>query len=375
MSKLIETLFETSVVGEPTPGEDFCAAVSDCLNILWERFPHYAEFLERRSPGVFNRPLESLADVQKLPAMFLPILKQTPFPLPQDFTPSITLTSSGTSGQPSRIPLDAENMQRRISAMSLMYEAMGIVSGPTTAIAFLLDPATTQMAGSLVIDGVLRAHPQVNAISYLAKMSETGPAFDSESANLAITKAKAQGAVLCVGYPALITAAIGHFKKTGIETLPLSDGSLVLTGGGWKSFLPGVQIDQSEFRDLASDFFQLPKKNIRDMYGMAECPAVFVQCEQGGYHVPGFTWAQAIDPETGDEVSTGEIGLLQLTTPLTTSYPLLKILTTDKIAINPGCPCGIPAPVIIPKGRVTAARFETCAMKIGQAVSSAASEM
>ncbi|MCA9072641.1 MAG: hypothetical protein KDA84_27145, partial [Planctomycetaceae bacterium] len=186
-----------------------------------------------------------------------------------------------------------------------------------------------------------------------------------------LTVASEQGPVLCVGYPSLMVAAMETLKASGISSLPLPQGSLVLTGGGWKSFLPGVQIDQTEFRERASQFFALPDSAIRDMYGMAECPAVMVQCHAGGYHVPTLTFAQAIDPETGEDVPEGETGLLQLTTPLTTCYPLLKLLTTDKVQIQRACPCGLPAPTIVPQGRAVAARYETCAMKIGTALSPA----
>lgn len=64
----------------------------------------------------------------------------------------------------------------------------------------------------------------------------------------------------------------------------------------------------------------------------------------------------------------GNEGLLQLTVPLTTSYPLLRILTTDRVALGRGCSCGRTTAFLVPRGRVTAARYETCAMKIGRAV-------
>jgi len=80
------------------------------------------------------------------------------------------------------------------------------------------------------------------------------------------------------------------------------------------------------------------------MFGLSECPAVFVQCERDRYHVPAWCWAQAIDPETGREMSDGQEGLLQLTTPLTTSYPLMRILTTDRAIVGRTCACGRAAP-------------------------------
>src|SRR5262249_54793036 len=152
--------------------------------------------------------------------------------------------------------------------------------------------------------------------------------FALPEAVAAIREAAAHGPVLLVGYPALMAAAVQGLIRSGTTQLPLPEGSLVLTGGGWKSFLPGVRLDRHECQQLVSSFFRVPPESVRDMFGLSESPAVFVQCRRGGYHVPAFARAQAIDPETGSDMPTGEVGLLQLTVPLTTSYPLLKILTT-----------------------------------------------
>jgi hypothetical protein len=178
----------------------------------------------------------------------------------------------------------------------------------------------------------------------------------------------ASGSVVLVGYPALIAAAMQMMAKVGRTSLPLPAGSRILTGGGWKSFLPGLTLDRDTFRAQASAFFGIPPTDVRDMYGLSECPAVFVECEHGHFHVPAWCRAEAIDPETNTAVPDGTDGLLQLTCPLTTSYPLVKITTTDRVTMGRRCACGRASPFVTPKGRVTAARFETCAMKIGQAV-------
>lgn len=346
----------------------FLQAADTCLQELVHRFPRYAEFVAVRTGRDPNTPLATWEQLERLPSLFLPVLKGIQFDVPPDLQITQRLTSSGTSGIPSCVPLDQVNMQRRVAAMLSVYEALRIVTGPTTAVAFLMDPATTQMAGSVVIDAVLKAHPDVTATHYLARMTAGAPAFDHEAASRILQTAAEQGSVLAVGYPALIVAAIRQLQAAGLDYLPLPHGSRVLTGGGWKSFLPGVQIDQREFRSIASDYFHIEPAAIRDMFGLSECPAVFVQCQQGQYHVPRFARAEAINPETQTRTAPGTPGLLQLTVPLTTSYPLLKILTTDKCEIHNACPCGIPSPVLIPRGRTTAARFETCAMQIGQAV-------
>jgi hypothetical protein len=62
------------------------------------------------------------------------------------------------------------------------------------------------------------------------------------------------------------------------------------------------------------------------------------------------------------DVPAGEVGLLELTVPLTTSYPLLKVLTTNKASLRTGCSCGRPGSYLTPHGRAAVARYETCAM-------------
>jgi hypothetical protein len=355
-------LREPSFAEAPTPL--FFDAVRACLATLRERFPRYDAFLRQRGAG---EPT-SLDDVDAFPALFLPVLKGMRFDLPANLSLVQQLTSSGTTGQPSLVPQDEPSWRWRVAALLASYRGAGVLDGECNALAFLLDPATTKMAGSLVIDAALRSVPTVRSLRYLARQGAKGPDFDLPAAATALGEAAAKGSVLIVGYPALIAATLRGLTAMGRTSLPLPSGSRVLTGGGWKSFLPGVTLDQDEFRKQACDFFALAASAVRDMYGMSECPAVFVQCEQGRYHVPAFARARAVDPETNRDVPAGETGLLELTTPLTISYPLLKILTTDKVALGRACPCGRPGTTLSPRGRAVAARYETCAMQIGRSV-------
>jgi hypothetical protein len=365
---LIDALLRAPAFTTAGPVETaFVAAVNACLEPLCRRFPRYARFVRERM-AVQDLPLTTLGQVRALPALFLPVLKTYRFEVPDDLRVRVRLTSSGTTGVPSEVPLDEPNMQRRVAAMMAGYRGLGVFAGAVQALGFLLDPSTTQMAGSVVIDAVLRSAAEGRSIKYLARQGSAGPDFSLPEAVLAIKEAIREGPVLLVGYPALMAAAVQGLVRSGIARLPLPEGSFILTGGGWKAFLPGVRLDRQEFQQMMAGFFGVPPGSVRDMFGLSECPAVFVQCARGGYHVPAFAWAQAIDPETGTEVPAGQVGLLQLTVPLTTSYPLLKILTTDKVSLTCQCPCGLAAPVLTPHGRAAAARFETCAMKVGRAL-------
>src|SRR5262249_59800956 len=119
-----------------------------------------------------------------------------------------TLTSSGTTGKPSLTPLDALSWEYRVAAMRASYAALGLLEGEATALCFLMDPATTQMAGSVVIDAVLKSVPQVKAIHYLARMTPSGPHFLVEQVGAHLAAAIARGPVVLVGYPALMAAAM-----------------------------------------------------------------------------------------------------------------------------------------------------------------------
>jgi hypothetical protein len=349
----------------PAPTATFVEAVRSCLVLLRHRFPRYDDFLRQR--GVEREP-QTLDEVDALPALFLSVLKGMRFDLPADLAVKVQLTSSGTTGHPSVVPQDEPSWRRRVAALLAAYRGVGVLEGTFQVLGFLLDPGTTRMAGSLVIDAALRGVEGVRSLRYLARQGTRGPDFDLRAAAAALASAARSGPVLLVGYPALIAATIHGLMRSDTPRLPLPAGSRVLTGGGWKSFLPGVTLDQDEFRQQVGDFFGLPPGAVRDMFGLSECPAVFVQCEQGHYHIPAFARARAVDPETGGDVPPGEIGLLELTVPLTTSYPLLKVLTTDKVVLQTGCPCGRPGSHLSPRGRASAARYETCAMQIGRSV-------
>lgn len=366
MTSAIDSLLQAPAFTTSGPSDAFLAATDECLTLLRSRFSAYSEFLKQR--GFNYSSVDKPEQLTLLPPIFLPVLKSYAFPIAEAITVAIQLTSSGTTGQPSVTPLDAIDWKRRTFAMFASYQALDLFAGELSALCFLMDPTTTKMAGSLVIDAVLRHTKQIRSVTYLARMGASGPEFPIPAAIAALTEAVQSGPVVFIGYPALVAGLMHGLAQSGKDRFPLPPGSRILTGGGWKSFLPGVSLDQAEFRAKAAGYFGIPPQAIRDMYGLSECPAVFVQCELGHYHVPAWAWAQAIDPETNRDVLEGETGLLQLTVPLTASYPLLKILTTDKVQIRGGCTCGRQAPYLQPCGRVTAARFETCAMKIGKAV-------
>src|SRR5262245_27887348 len=228
----LDELLDQSAFAAATPGEPFLRAAATCLDVLCERFPRYAEFIAHRAGRDIRGPFASLDELDQLPALFLPVLKYYQSAPPPGVVIEKTLTSSGTTGRPSVTPLDEPSWRRRVRAMRATYQALGLLEGKMSALAFLMDPATTQMAGSLVIDAVLRSVPGVAGVRYLARLGPAGPQFAGPEATELLVRAAGEGPVVLVGYPALIAATVQGLIHAGQTSLPLQAGSRVLTGGG-----------------------------------------------------------------------------------------------------------------------------------------------
>jgi phenylacetate-coenzyme A ligase PaaK-like adenylate-forming protein len=348
----VQKLLSRSIFEMP-PHQDtlFDDAIKECVRLLEIGFPWYAEFLKSRSN-------------ESLPALFLPILKEMNFDSGKTDN-STFIQSSGTSGRPVRIPLDAFSLNNRVQLMKRVYEAMGFEDNFEHAFCFILDPQSSSMAGSIITTQTLKTFARLKGLQHMAKLGPSG--FElNQIALSALFQSEWSAPVLILGYPALIAQCIQGSIKQGLKRKPLPVGSAILTGGGWKNFLQGVNVEPNSFRSLASDFFDIPVSHIRDMYGLTESPVVFVECEKHHFHIPSFCRVDAVNPLQQTPLSEGEQGLLRITHPFSTSFPLASVLTTDKISIHRDCPCGRPARYFVPHGRARSASFETCAMAIGR---------
>lgn len=338
-------------------------AQNQSLEYVKNIIPDYKEYVERNGSAM----------------VFLPILKSQIFNTSRVAVKSM-ITSSGTSGRPTQIPLDELSLKFRIKIMKKTYEAMGFSDVFDQAFCFLVEPTTTSensstssvssMAASVVTHKTLQTYKNCRAIHFMSRATAKGMELNIEPFG-SLEKLDSLKPILILGYPSLIFHFIQILRNRGLSSLPLPKDSAIMTGGGWKSFIGKVNMDQSKFRKMASQFFVIPEVQIRDMFGLSESPIIFVQCEKFNFHVPSFCRASAIDPINlkADLMKNSQEGLLKIEAPFTTSFPLNSILTTDKVSFHIGCSCGRKSSYFIPLGRARVATFETCAMKIGQAFS------
>ncbi len=147
------------------------------------------------------------------------------------------------------------------------------------------------------------------------------------------------------GHPLLMFGAPFQVRRlcerivASLGRLPTAPGSLVVTGGGWKTF-SGERLTRAELLRLLGDALAIPAAQYVDSYSMCELNAALASCREGRYHVPPL-----LEPVVLDEAATGVVGqpgegLLAFLDPFALSYPGF-VITGDRATLGFGrCGCG-----------------------------------
>ncbi|MBN1429557.1 MAG: hypothetical protein JXB07_14380 [Anaerolineae bacterium] len=143
------------------------------------------------------------------------------------------------------------------------------------------------------------------------------------------------------------------------ETLAMKEGSIILFGGGWKSFT-GDHVSRDCLIPLMTKAFNLPEDRIIEGYSMTEINAFTLRCNFGRFHIPPF-----IEPVIFDEqlqVADGNdlVGVFGFLDALATAYPGF-IISGDKVHfVNDECECGLSGPAVTKIGRATFREVKGC---------------
>lgn len=211
------------------------------------------------------------------------------------------VTSSATSGQtPSRIPIDRVTSGRQSrTLLSLLADLLGSERLPF----FLLSEPSMGEGGeisarSAALRGFLMAASSVTVVDSPEQL----------------------GRGVLLGYPSQL------YRQLLLPGIRLSLPELqVVHFGGWKR---EEGIDPARLRALFEE--RLGVSRVVDLYGVTEqLGIVYAELGDGARRVPAVSELVVRDPRTLRPVADGEVGLLQLITPLPYSYPGLSILFDD----------------------------------------------
>jgi hypothetical protein len=275
-----------------------------------EHCPEYDRILSALAvPGEF----EALTDLPWLPVRLFKTHRLKSIPDDDVFR---VLTSSGTTGAPSRIYLDKAAAAAQAKHLAATLQT---VLGPARLPMLVVDKKSIVRSSSARGAGVLGMMNFGRKHAYALDENER-PDLDAVKRFLAEYG----------GEPFLIfgfTFLVWQYLYEVARDLDLSNGILIHSGG-WKK-LTDRAVDNAEFRRRFAQDTGL--RRIHNYYGMVEqIGTVFLEGPSGdGLYCPEFADVVIRDPHTWREQPVGEPGVVEVVSTLPRSYPGHVLLTED----------------------------------------------
>jgi hypothetical protein len=301
------------------PQQEKAALLLPLLRILTAHHvahcPSYAKIIKLTAPDY-----QAAQHLHELPYLPVALFKHRKLVSVAETAIRATVTSSGTSGEVSRIALDAETAKLQARTLTIIMQSvlgherlpMLIIDRPTS----IADKnnINARAAGILGLMPLGRDH--VFALD--------GHMQPDTAAISQFLLRHGQKPFLLFGFTFV---AWQHFYQPLRERgFDLRHG-ILLHSGGWKK-LHEQAVDNQTFRSSWQQAFGL--KQIRNFYGMAEqTGSVFVENSAGHLTAPACADIIIRDPLTLQPVPDGDSGVIQVLSPLPHSYPGHALLTED----------------------------------------------
>lgn len=361
MGKYTRKLFSTRKIYDLEQSDSiFIKAMKENALFHYNHSEDYQRILDQAK---FNpHQIDSMEDLYDLP--FIPTLyfkHHEIFSMPLKKMP-IKATSSGTSGTKSKIGMDFTSLWYGFKMVLKIFKYHKLWSlRPVTYIIFGYEPNKSNQAGiAKTANGftyVAPARKKVFAIKY----TKDGYVVDLERVKKALIEAdKKHRPVRTIGFPAYTYFLLKEMKAEGIR-LNLHKLSKITVGGGWKQFY-AEKVDKESFYQLVKEVLGVDDKNCVEFFGAVEHPILYTDCRYHHFHIPAYARVIIRDVDTLKPLPFGQMGLINLMTPMVKATPLLSVMTDDLgILHNEGCKCGEKSPWLEIIGRVGIKDITTCA--------------
>ena len=341
----------------------FDRAMAEISRFHCDQTPGYADWL--RANGLDPKELQHLEDWSELPPIFANFFKQHLL-LSSSGEDAMELTSSGTSGQKSRMRYD----ERSLGAAQLM---VGQIfnhyrwNTPDTPCNYLLlsyEPQGRISLGTSYTDQFLCRFAPANRVVYALRSTGDGHQFDPFGVVEALQAFAEEGLpVRIFGFPAFLWQVLQYMQATGVADLRLPEQSLAFFGGGWKTRtadeIPKQQLYAQIHRQLGIEL-----SRCRDGYGAVEHAVPYVECARHHFHVPVYARVFVRHPADFTVQPYGQPGLLGFVSPYISSSPAHAVVMSDLATLHPGssCGCGLASDWFELHGRAGTGAGRSCAM-------------
>lgn len=345
------------------PGSDraFLRACRENCAYHIRRCPGYAAICEHLgfSPDQL-RTVDDLAQIPPIPTLFFK--GRTLFSMPRRRM-AMEVTSSGTSGKFSRIGFDWGS----ILAEAPMVVNLGLrhhLASPKPAHCVILGykPHRSNHTGvTRTMFGLSHFSPPLSR-TYALRMEGEGYVPDLDAVAQALKKLeRSHFPTRIIGFPSYLWFGLKRMEELGLR-VKLPRGSRVILAGGWKGHAD-QEVDKSTLYALAEKTLGIQEDHINELFGAVEHPVFYNTCPRHHFHIPAYGRIIIRDPDTLAPLPMGQVGLINLISPLMCATPTLSVMTDDLGYLTPGekCGCGIRSPYLTILGRVGMSGIQTCA--------------
>lgn len=328
----------------------FAQEMSQLTERHYDLCPMYRSYLD--SFEFKKRSISNLAEVPFVPVRFFKEFELLSVPL-SDIVKK--MTSSGTSGQPSKIFLDKVTALGQTRALSsIMSGYLGTKRLPMLVI------DTSEVVSNRNEFSARAAGVTGFSIFGLERVFGLDKNLKLDIDVLRDFLARHSGRdFLVFGFTHLIYSQLVAGLRDSGSSLDLSNGILV-HGGGWKK-LEALRISEDEFKRQLKELSGLHR--VHNYYGMVEqTGSIFVECQFGHMHASDYSDVIVRDPVSLSVLPNNTAGVLQIMSNLPQSYPGHSLLTEDlgEIVSDEVCLCGRNGKSIKVHGRLERAEVRGC---------------
>jgi hypothetical protein len=276
----------------------------------------YARIVAAAWPGFSEA--STLADLPFLPVQLFKEMELRSVPESEVVT---VLVSSGTTGQvPSRVLLDAATADLQAAALvSIMSTVLGERRLPMLIVdteEVFKDRTAFSARGAGILGMMRLGHRPVFALDgdMNLRLGAVRDFLDKHGGS----------PFLMFGFTFMVWEYLAH-ADIGAP-LDLSKGVLIHSGG-WKR-LQQQSVGDAEFKQRLLEWGGITQ--VYNFYGMVEqVGGVFLQASDGLLYPPSFSDVIIRHPDTLEPLPPGEVGIIQVMSPLPLSYPGHSLLTED----------------------------------------------
>jgi len=346
----------------PASDAGFLRACRDMARWHMERCPEYRAIAQ--GTGFSPEQLREMEDLVKLP--LLPTLffkRHGVFSMPENRPLAMRVTSSGTSGSFSRVNFDWGCVFAEIPMVLRIGFRHGLVSPvPTNCVVLGYKPNRANTTGvTRTMYGMTYFSPPIRR-TYALQYEDGAYRVDLDRVIRDLREyARSPFPTRIIGFPSYLWFGLKRMEELGVE-LKLKPGSKVLLGGGWKQHY-AQEVEKSRLYDLVYKVLGIPEEDIHESFGAVEHPIFYNTCPHHHFHIPAYSRILIRDVKTLEPLPMGQVGLVNLITPLIKATPVLSVMTDDLGYLTHGenCPCGIKSPYLTILGRVGLNDITTCA--------------